>query len=75
MIKGLLMQLNQVTKMVMPYIRIKKLIITLVKKIHTEHIMEMVQAIISCFEKQDGKLYYRETEAEKNVYSDHGECI
>ena len=36
MIKGLLMKLNQVTKMVMPYIRTKKLIITLVKKIHTE---------------------------------------
>ena len=37
--------------------------------------MEMVQAIISCFEKRYGNLYSSETEAEVNVNSDHGNPI
>lgn len=51
------MQLDQMRKMVMPYIKIKKLIIISVKKKYKQnHVLEMVQGIISCFEKRYGNL-------------------
>ena len=65
------MQLNQMTKMVMPRIKIKKLVIISVKKIRN-HVLEMIQAIISCFEKLTGNFYSDETEAVVNDNSAHG---
>ena len=70
------MQLDQKRKMMMPYIMIKKLIIISVKKKYKQnHVLEMVQGIISCFEKRYGNLYSDEIETTVNVSSDHGDCI
>ena len=68
------MQLDQMAKMVMFCIKIKKLIIISVKKKHIQnHVLEMVQAIISCFEKRYGNLNSHETEAAVNINSDQGD--
>ena len=61
-------------KMVMFYIKIKNLNIISVKKKHIQnHVLEMVQAIISCFEKRYGNLNSHETEAAVNINSDQGD--
>ena len=68
------MQLDQMAKMVMFYIKIKNLNIISVKKKHIQnHVLEMVQAIISCFEKRYGNLNSHETEAAVNINSDQGD--
>ena len=45
------------------------------KKYIENHALDMVQAIISCFEKRYGNLYSNDTEAAVNVNSDHGDRI
>ena len=70
------MQLDQMAKMVMFYIKIKKLIIISVKKKYIQnYVLEMVQAIISCFKKRYGNLNSHKTEAAVSNNSDQGDRI
>ena len=59
----------------MNYMKIRKLIIISIRKIHTELRPGDGTGFISCFEKWYGNLYSAETEAEVNFNSDHGDCI